>query len=109
MSILDQVPTVQDEVIPDDIPLMELADRVVRGKIKLSPPQQRMLIEMLPYIAPKLSATAITTMNGNDFASALERAIERSKGPLLLNSPPELPAEELKRPFSNYRNNYRRY
>jgi hypothetical protein len=70
MSILDQVPTVQDEVIPDNIPLMELADRVVRGKLKLSPPQQRMLIEMLPYIAPKLSATAIATMDGKTFAEA---------------------------------------
>jgi hypothetical protein len=112
MSILDQVPTVQDEVIPDNIPLMELADRVVRGKLKLSPPQQRMLIEMLPYIAPKLSATAIATMDGKTFAEALERAIERSKGPVMLNSPKtieQLPAEELKKPFSNYRNNYRRF
>src|SRR5262249_23634118 len=99
----------QDEVIPDDIPLMELADRVVRGKIRLSPPQQRMLIEMLPYIAPKLSATAVTTMNSQSFAEALDRAISRSKGPVLLNSPPELPAEELKRPFPNYRNNLRRF
>ena len=79
MSILDQVPTVQDEVIPDDIPLMELADKVVRGKIKLTPPQQRMLIEMLPYIAPKMSATAITTMDEKSFAAALDRAIERSR------------------------------
>src|SRR5215468_805910 len=109
MSILDLVPAVQDEVIPDDVPLMELADGVVRGKIRLSPPQQRMLIEMLPYIAPKLSATAIASMSGKSFAEALERAINRSQGPVLLNSPPELPAEELKRPFPTYRNNYRRY
>src|SRR5262249_33162729 len=89
MSILDQVPTVQDEVIPDDVPLMELADRVVRGKIRLSPPQQRMLIEMLPYIAPKLSATAIATLDGLDFAAALDRCIERSgiKKPLPLPPP----------------------
>jgi hypothetical protein len=108
MSILDQVPTVQDEVIPDDIPLMELADRVVRGKMKLSPPQQRMLIEMLPYIAPKLSATAIATMDGKSFAEALERAIERSKSPPRLNGPVEqLPASELKKPF--VRSNYRRF
>jgi len=108
MSILDQVPTVQDEVIPDDIPLMELADRVIRGKIRLSPPQQRMLIEMLPYIAPKLSATAIATMDGKTFAEALDRAIERSKSPPRLNGPVEqLPAETMKKPFSNYRNNWR--
>jgi len=46
---------VEDEVIPDDIPLMELADKVVRGKVKLAQQQLRMLIEMLPYIAPKLA------------------------------------------------------
>ena len=105
MSILDQVPSAQDEVIPDDIPLMELADGVVRGKIRLSPPQQRMLIEMLPYIAPKLSATAIATIDGGSFAAALERAIERSQRPVpLLNGPVEpLPASELKKPMQRYR------
>ena len=109
MSILDQVPSVQDEVIPDNIPLIELADRVVRGKIRLSPPQQRMLIEMLPYIAPKLSATAIATIDGGSFAEALERAILRSQSPVpLLNGPVEpLPASELKKPF--VRSNYRRF
>ena len=89
---------------------MELADRVIRGKIRLSPPQQRMLIEMLPYIAPKLCATAIATMDGKTFAEALDRAIERSKSPPRLNGPVEqLPAETMKKPFSNYRNNYRRF
>jgi hypothetical protein len=108
MSILDQVPTVQDEIIPDDIPLMKLADSVVRGKIKLSPQQQRMLIEMLPYTAPKLSATAIATMDGQTFAEALDRCIERSKGPVLLNSPAEpLPESELKKPF--VRSTHRRF
>ena len=106
----------QDEVIPDDVPLMELADRVVRGKIKLSPPQQRMLIEMLPYIAPKLSATAIASLNGEDFASALDRCIARSgikptplPPPKVIEHEPPVSAEEMKRPFSNYRNNYRRF
>jgi hypothetical protein len=45
---------VADAPIPDDIPLIELADQVVRGKIKLNPQQMRMLIEILPYMAPKL-------------------------------------------------------
>ena len=95
---------VEDEVIPDDIPLMKLADSVVRGKVKLSPQQQRMLIEMLPYVAPKLSATAIAHY-GPNFADALEKAIERSRSPVpVLNGPVEpLPAEELKKPMSRYR------
>src|SRR5262249_48219123 len=115
MSILDQVPTVQDEVIPDDIPLMELADKVVRGKLKLSPPQQRMLIEMLPYIAPKLSATAIASMDGQSFAEALDRCIERSgikplPPPKVIEATVEqIPAETMKKPFPQYRNNFRRY
>ncbi len=51
---------------------------VVRSKVKLSPPQMRMLIEMLPFVAPKLSAVAINALNGQDFASRLDRCIERS-------------------------------
>ena len=60
---------------------------------------------MLPYIAPKLSATAIATLDGQTFAQALERCIERSKSTVpLLNGPvEELPASELKKPFSNLR------
>ena len=88
---------VEDEVIPDDIPLMELADKVVRGKVKLAQQQLRMLIEMLPYIAPKLSATAIATMDGKTFAEALDRAIERSK------SGGATSAEVLKKPMSRLR------
>jgi hypothetical protein len=48
-------------------------------------------------------------MNGQDFASALERAIERSKKPLPLPPPkmiehePPVSAEEMKKPFSRYR------
>ena len=67
---------------------MELADKVVRGKVKLAQQQLRVLIEMLPYIAPKLSATAIATMDGKTFAEALNRA-KRSKSPPLLNGPVE--------------------
>jgi len=44
------------EVIPDDISITELAEQVVRGKIRLSQPQMRMLIELLPYYAPKLTS-----------------------------------------------------
>ena len=105
MSILDQAVILQDQIIPDDIPLMELADKVVRGKVTLSPQQQRMLIEMLPYIAPKLSATANVLFDGTkSFADALERCIERSKQPPQLNGRTEpLPLEEAKRPMSRYR------
>jgi len=95
----------------EDEPLTSLGylQSIYRDENQSTSMRIRCAVEALPYENPKLSATAITTMNGNTFAEALERAINRSQGPLLLNSPPELPAEELKKPFSNYRNNYRRY
>jgi len=64
----------------------------------------RAAIEAAPYKHPKQSVTAIAHFNGQTFAEALERCIERSKSPPLLNGPtPPLPPEELKRPTSRYR------
>ena len=99
---------VEDETIPDDMPLMEVAERVVRGKLQLTQQQMRMLIEMLPYIAPKLSATAIVTGDCKSFAEALERCIERSKSPVpMLNGKvehePLVQARDLKKPFQSFR------
>jgi hypothetical protein len=66
--------------------------------------RMRAAIEALPFEVPKLSATAIATFDGKSFAEALERCIERSKGPPRLNGPvEELPASELKKPMSRYR------
>ena len=73
------------EPIPDDIPLIELADMVVRGKVKLSPPQQRMLIEMLPFVAPKLTAVAHLS-EADTFATRLERCLERSNRARLIEA-----------------------
>ena len=90
------------------LPLLQMA---YRGKVKLTPQQARCAIEALPYEVPKLSATAIATMDGKSFAEALDRAIERSKAPLALNAPAviehdpaqQISPEEMKRPFSRYR------
>jgi hypothetical protein len=79
-EVFDQIAArtaAENEPIPDDIPLIELADMVVRGKVKLSPPQMRMLIEMLPFVAPKLSAIGYVR-EMDTFAARLERAIARS-------------------------------
>jgi hypothetical protein len=67
------------EPIPDDIPLPELAEQVVRGKVKLGRDQMRMLIELLPYLRPKLTAVAVGHLTGEDFYARLERAINRSE------------------------------
>ena len=69
----------------------------------------RAAIECLQFEVPKVSAVAVSHMNGQDFASALERAIQRSRQPLPLSASktiehdPPVSAEEMKRPFSRYR------
>src|SRR5215471_2693346 len=91
-AVLDQIEaeqrqsTVCDEPIPDNIPLAELAEQVVRGKVKLSPPQMRMLIELLPFHMPKLSAVAVGRLTGEDFASRLDRAVEASNRAKLIEA-----------------------
>ncbi len=70
----------QQPVIPKGITAPELAEMVMRGEVKLSPQQMRAMIELLPFHAPKLTAVALTSLNGQDFAARLERAILRSEG-----------------------------
>jgi hypothetical protein len=68
--------------------------------------RMRAAIEAAPYRHPKLSAAAIATIDGQSFAEALDRCIERSKAPLRLNPPPptiEHDAEELKQPNARLR------
>ena len=68
-----------DGSIPDDISITELAEDVVRGKRKLSQPQMRMLIELLPYYAPKLTAVAVGWQKGEDFYTRLDKAVNASE------------------------------
>jgi len=68
----------EEATIPDDMTILEIAAAIVRGKIKPSSMQTRMVIELLPYHMPKLSAVAHATMLGQDFAAMLDRAIERT-------------------------------
>ena len=68
------------DCIPDGMTIPELAEQVVRGKIKLSPAQQRMLIELLPFYMPKLSAVGYLH-EGDTFASRLERHWSQQQRP----------------------------
>jgi hypothetical protein len=83
-AVLDQIEAEQRQstmvcdAIPDNISLAELAEQVVRGKVKLSPPQMRMLIELLPFHMPKLSAVGVGYLTNDTFAERLDRAIDAS-------------------------------
>ena len=71
--------------LPEGIMALSLLQMAYRGKVKLTPQQTRCAIEALPYENPKLSAVAHGHFDVTDFASRLERAIERSKKPLALS------------------------
>jgi hypothetical protein len=105
----DELPT-----IPDNIPLEEIADEVVRGKRTLSRDQMRLLIELLPYYLSKCPTSHHFNFN---FAEQLEkelRCFERSgikplPAPEVIEAQPvQVSASEMIRPFPTYRNNYRR-
>jgi hypothetical protein len=69
----------QPDPIPDDVSIPELPEQVARGKRKVSAQQMRMLVELLPYYSPKLTAVAVGHLNAQDFYSRLDRAVERSE------------------------------
>jgi len=75
----------QVDAIPDDISITELAEDVVRGK-RTSQPQMRMLIELLPYYAPKLTAVAVGYLKGQDFYTRLDRAVDASERAKLIEA-----------------------
>ena len=99
----------QRTVLPEGTTAKEALRMVYRGEIVLSPQQMRAAIEALPFENPKVSAVAISHMTDKSFAAALERAIERSQSPHVINRP-ALPApttiehspDELKGPFSRF-------
>jgi hypothetical protein len=99
----------------DDLKALAYLQSIYRNPMEATTTRMRAAIECLPFENPKLSATAIATLDGNSFAEALERCIARSgTKPLSLSkvidaTPVEIPAEEMKRPMAHYRNNFRRY
>jgi hypothetical protein len=105
----------QFAVLPIGTTAKEALQMVYRGEIVLTPIQMRAAIESLPYETPKLSATAIASIDGKTFAEALERATARSATvrngslPLLNGNGPveELPPSVANKPFA--RPNYRRF
>jgi hypothetical protein len=84
--------------VPEGESSLQLLQNVYRDKGQPLNVRVRCAIEALPFENPKVSAVQISHMNGQDFASALERAIQRSQAPLPLPAPKtiEHSADELK-------------
>jgi hypothetical protein len=94
---------------PEGETSLQLLQTVYRDRKQPLNVRVRCAVEALAHEYPRVSAVAVSHMNGHDFASALERAIERSKKPLPLPPPkviehePPVTATEMKAPFSRYR------
>jgi hypothetical protein len=58
--------------------MLSFLQRVYRSVKQPMSRRLRAAIEALPHEHPRLGAIATASMNGQDFASLLERAIERS-------------------------------
>ena len=59
----------------------QLLQATYQGRYRPTPVQLRAAMRAIDFETPKLTATAITSMDGQDFASMLERAIARSRNP----------------------------
>jgi hypothetical protein len=69
---------VEEPEAPDGASALALLQSVYRDTAQPLHTRIRCAVEALPYENPKLSAMAVTSLNGNDFARALDRAIMRS-------------------------------
>jgi len=81
VAVLDQIEAQQRvSTLPKGIGALELLQMVYRGELKATPQQMRAAIECLSFESPKLSTVAVGYLTAEDFASRLDRAIERSNG-----------------------------
>src|SRR5262249_52267503 len=85
----DNLEAPKELVVPEGETSLKLLQAIYKDKKQPLNVRVRCAIEALQYEVPKLSATAIATLDGKTFAAALERCIERSKGPPRLNGPVE--------------------
>jgi hypothetical protein len=91
------------ELAPHETSL-DFLQRVYRSVKQPMSRRLRAAIEALPHEHPRLGAIATASMNGQDFASLLERAIERSgKTPLMIEAAAQHPPEELREPMTRLR------
>jgi hypothetical protein len=88
---------------PEGATSLELLQNVYRNRRQPLNVRVRCAVEALAHEYPRVSAVAVTSMSGQSFAEALERAIKRSEAPLPLPAPNktiEHDAQELRGPFT---------
>jgi hypothetical protein len=68
--------------LAEDETSLDFLQKIYRSPKQPIARRMRAAIEAAPYERPKLTAVATASMNGNDFAAMLERAIARSQAPL---------------------------
>jgi hypothetical protein len=96
---------------PEGETSLQLLQTVYRDRKQPLNVRVRCAVEALAHEYPRVSAVAVSHMNGQDFASALERAIQRSKAPLPLPAPKVIEHDppsvidraEMSKPFARYR------
>jgi hypothetical protein len=69
---------------PERVNSLEYLQRIYRDPAQPISVRMRAAIEALPFEAPKLTAVALSSMTAEDFASRLERALQRSTGARLI-------------------------
>ena len=101
---------------PEGETSLELLQAVYRNRKQPLNVRVRCAVEALAHEYPRVSAVAVTSMSGQSFAEALDRAIERSgikplPAPKQIEARPveQISAEKLKGTMPHYRNNFRRY
>jgi hypothetical protein len=85
-AVLDRIEAQQQERVIEARSALELLQSIYRDPTLPLPARMKAAVEALPFEHPKLSAMAVTSMSGKDFAAQLERAISRSTGRRLIEA-----------------------
>jgi hypothetical protein len=94
----------------DELTAVRYLQSIYRDPMEPTGVRMRAAKDAAPYEQPQLRAVAMTTMDQQSFAAALERAIMRSKSPppvAALPPPEQHSASELKGNFPTRRRNLR--
>jgi hypothetical protein len=102
----------EEASLPAGCTARQFLQLVMRGEIDPPPKQINAAKVLIEYEEAKLTAVAMGHFDKSDFASMLDRAIERSRAPFvprpaLLPAPEQHPASELKGNFPVRRRNLR--